>query len=181
MSKNESSYDQICWLYEKRGNLSTYVCLPMLKIYVGRFIDNLHDVYLGDNNELYMHLKEEFTEQFIFDSPYYQSDYTLSTGHLIIFLIPDEFNADLEHFRKGRYSKFSKLLLQNIIKFSSLDSNNRLLLAITNDDDFRDIIEKVLDCKLSRKSELLDKPSKRNFAKFNDFFKDELEDERQNS
>lgn len=172
-----SSYEQICWMYSIRGNISTYVFLPMLKIYVGRFSDDLHDVYVGENYEVYMHLKKEFTEDFIFKSPYYQSDYTTDNGHLIIFIIPDEFRKDYDHFKNGRYSKFSRTLLKQIQTYSSLQSDNRLILAIEKDPMFKEVIEKVLDCTLSSRAEFMDKPLPRNFAKFEDFFKEELEEQ----
>jgi len=176
-----STYDLISWSYDAKGNIARYIFLPMLNIPLKTYEDKLIDVYVGYKHEIYLYLKEEVFDDKLFKHTQYQSDFITEQGHLIIFTVPPRFKKDYDHFINGRFSKFSSTLFSIIQELSNLSSNNKLLLAIRKADIFKKLIEEQLDCELSDEAEYLEPPIKRNFAIMEDFFKDELEDERQNS
>ena len=169
------------WSYEKRKNLSIYVGLGMIEIHEPLIHNKIVDCYFDYKGFFIVHLIEESDEQQLFKNKHYHSDYTTNEGHIILYKIPDYFQKDLLHFIEGRYSKFSDKLRSNMYRYSGLQYHNILFYTITKEELWREELEKYYGCEIPYSSELLSKPADRNFKSLDDFFKDELEDERQNN
>lgn len=75
-----------------------------------------------------------------------------------IFKIPLKFTADVLSFIEGRYSKFSKALIDRIRRFHDTDTGKPLLDIIKQNKDLKANMERYLGIELPANSELASKP-----------------------
>jgi hypothetical protein len=75
-----------------------------------------------------------------------------------MFKIPLKFNADVLSFVEGRYSKFSKALIDRIRRFHGTESSKPMLEIIRKDKDLKANMERYLGMELPATSELASKP-----------------------
>lgn len=169
------------WDYEKRGNMSKYIGMSMVGLHVKSIDDKIIDCYIDYEGLLIIHAKQELEDSILFSNKNYQSDYTTDEGHIILYKIPDKYQDDLIRFIEGKYSKFSKEFIGELYNYSGLQHNQILFYTIRKEQIWKDQLEEYYGCEIPGTAELLSKPTERNFKSFSDFFKDEIEDERQNS
>ena len=79
--------------------------------------------------------------------------------HVIyVYKIPKEFVDDVNHFKEGKYSLFSKALRQRILKFYGNEDEAATLKIIRQDETLRKAMEEHLNVKLPKDAELASKP-----------------------
>jgi len=153
-------------LFSSTPNKTSTYLLPLLNrsrkslkfesYYVGTFLDEtgkyLLLLYRFTGTEIY----KQFEDSMLND--------TLCVGHheynpyhvMYRFRVPEEYYSDIEHFKKGKYSRFSKKLKSQILKFYGGDTN--ISQIVNRSETLRKQIEEELGVNISDELELASKP-----------------------
>jgi len=126
--------------------------------FVNAFIDDdskyLSLMYRFTGTELYKQFEETMMKDSLFIKHIDYDPYHV----MYVFRVPEEFEVDVEAFKEGKYSLFSKALRQRILKFYGNEDQAGIMKVIRQDESLRKNIEKELKLKLSSDSELASKP-----------------------
>lgn len=160
-------------------NMCTYYLLPLLKT-TNKFRfgpKNFRQCYLNrQGTRLYVEVVY-FPSRIEYDEHYLGNQ--IYKGHLyLIFELPAEWQADVELFREGKYSRLSAAAKERIRTYSGLNYN-RLdpesgkpftdvrLMAIDDDpvmrDHLRQILEEELNVRIAPDQELISPPTDQNY------------------
>lgn len=98
-------------------------------------------------------------EKYIMTAPLFVSHLEHGKHHVTyIFKIPLKFNEDVVSFIEGKYSKFSKALINHIRRFHGAEGSKPLLDIIKRSKSLRRNLEDYLGLELPANSELASKP-----------------------
>lgn len=104
--------------------------------------DSLINVYIGDDNEpkysdkILLYYKYDHSIDYLtFDRklellPTYLTKYEYGGSTMYVFDVPDEFKDDFEHFKVGKYSKFSIAYKKQILDFYGLKGKDNYIYSI---------------------------------------------------
>ena len=124
------------------------------------------NAFIDDNSE-YMSLLYRFTgteiykkfEQTMMSDPLCVTHRDYDPYHVVyVFKIPDEFQVDVEAFKEGKYSLFSKTLGQRIQKFYGGEDKASTMKIIQQDETLRKSLSEHLKFDLPEDAELASKP-----------------------
>jgi hypothetical protein len=133
-----------------KKNLSTFFVLPLLKLNKFRFGEsNFVDTYLSTDSKFIVVkvLEKLFLAQSLTMHPNFVELRDCTEHSLLIYAIPKEFEDDVELFRQGAYSLFSKEAKYKIRRYSGLISKQIIdgiphtdprLLALDKDKALKD-------------------------------------------
>jgi len=120
-----------------------------------------------DDNSKYISVLYRFTgtevykkwEQTMMSDPLFITHKDYDPYHVMyVFRIPEEFVIDVEAFKEGKYSLFSKVLRQRILKFYGNEDEAATLKIIRQDETLKKAMEKHLGISLAEDAELASKP-----------------------
>jgi hypothetical protein len=120
-----------------------------------------------DDNSQHISLLYRFTgtvayklfEQEMMSDPLCVAHRDYDSYHVMyVFEIPRKFIDDINHFKAGKYSLFSKALRQRILKFYGGEDEAATLQIIRQDKSLRKQLEQYLKVKIPEDSELASKP-----------------------
>lgn len=160
-------------------NKCTYYLLPLIGINKFSFgvTINFRNCYANpDGSELYVTVYYTLTS--LKDHPNLLRIEGKPGAPVYVFSLPEQWKADFQLYKLGKYSKFStdaKDLIRNQsgLRYKAVNSGGIIttdirLLAIEADADRRDILRKklseYLDCTIPADAELLDAPSESSFV-----------------
>ena len=155
-------------LFSSFPTKTTKFLLPLLnksKIQL-RYDSYFINGFIDDSSE-HMSLLYRFTgteiykkwEQTMMNDPLCVGHKDYDPYHVIyIFRIPEEFQVDIEAFKKGKYSLFSKALRQRILKFYGGEDEAATMKIIRQDKTLRKELGEHLEVELPKNSELASKP-----------------------
>lgn len=161
--------DKSVVLFSSFPTKTTNFLLPVLKksknqlrydsYFVNAFIDDdsqhISLLYRFTGTEMY-----KKWEQLMMSDPLFIAHKDYDPYHVIyIYRIPKEFHVDVEAFKEGKYSLFSKALRQRISKFYGDEDQAGTLKIIRQDESLRKQIEEHLKVPLSEDAELASKPN----------------------
>jgi len=171
---------------EASRKLGKFIFLPLIKINPKLDCPGYIDSFLTKENNIILITSNEGLPKLL-KSEYYLSDYSLDDDTTLIVYKPSlDIKKELEKFRYGLWSKFTSGSFDKLKKYSNLPykrSNSKtqvidthtIFLAIEKSDILKDALERELRCSINSSNEYLQKPADINFAEFEDFFKEELE------
>lgn len=148
------------------------------------------DCFLTKENKILIIVNNELSLNKLLKNKFYLSDYELPDGNFIVILNPDQsIKHQLEKFRDGKWSEFSVNFVNLLKMYSNLPykvetkkdgitllNTHTLFLAIEKSEILREQLQKELNSPINKRQEYLQKPADINFAEFEDFFKEELEE-----
>lgn len=171
-------------LNKTKINLSTYFILPLLKLNKNSFgNNNFINSFVTQNGEVVVHIKDSSKAGDYYNHSNLIADIEEDDYTMIIYDIPKEWKKDFNTFLDSKYSKMSKEAKKQIIAHAKANElsykiptgkkiretdeggNVKLVdetassieyLGLFSSEFYRKHIEKELDVKLSKDSELLD-------------------------
>jgi len=164
ISKDEKSI----LLYSSLPTKTSTFLLPLLNktkktlkfnsYFVNAFLDNTFEniclLYRFTGTELYKDFEAAMMKEPLFIKHIEYDPYHV----MYVFKVPEKFKSDIEHFREGKYSGFSKLLRERIWKFYGKEEGSAVLQVVKKDKELKKKMEELLNIKLSKDSELASKP-----------------------
>jgi len=155
-------------MFSSVPNKTTTFLLPLLGITKNQLKFDYYFVNAFLNKELdHLYLLYRFTgtriykdfEQTMWTNPLCVKHVESDKYHVIyIFKIPERFEEDVEHFKNGHYSKFSKTLRQRIMKFYGSADASMVMQVVNQDKELKTKLEEHLNLNLPDASELASKP-----------------------
>jgi len=126
--------------------------------FINAFIDDKSEhislLYRFTGTEMY----KKF-EQIMMSDPLCVTHKDYDPYHVMyVFRIPDEFQADVEAFKEGKYSLFSKTLRQRILKFYGNEDEAATMKIIKQDESLRKQLSEHFGYDLPEDAELASKP-----------------------
>ncbi len=103
-------------------NLCTYYLLPLL--HLNRFMfgqDNFLNCYVDEKNRyLYVKVRDLFDSEIPYKNSWYETTVTKDGALYFVYRIPFRWESTVLLFRDGRYSEFSELTKETIIRHTDL-------------------------------------------------------------
>lgn len=176
---------------EASRKLGKFILTSAVLINYKRDLPGYVDCFLTKDNKVLIIVNDEASVNKLIKNKFYSSDYELPNGDFIVILNPDKtIKYELEKFRNGRWSEFSINFVNLLKMYSNLPykiettksglpivNTHTLFLAIEKSEILRKSLEEELKSPINKKKEYLQKPADINFAEFEDFFKEELEEQ----
>jgi len=160
--------DKSIVLFSSIPTKTSLFILPLLKksknelrydsYFINAFIDDKSEhislLYRFTGTEIYKNF-----EQTIMSDPLFITHKDYDPYHVMyVFKIPEEFQVDVEAFKEGRYSLFSKALRQRILKFHGNEDEAATMKIIRQDEGLRKQLGDHLKVELPKDAELASKP-----------------------
>ena len=127
--------------------------------FINAFVDDdskhMSLMYRFTGTELYKKFEEVMMKNSLFVKHIDYDPYHV----MYVFRVPEEFEVDVEAFKEGKYSLFSKTLRQRILKFYGNEDQAGTMKVIRQDEGLRKAMEKELKIELSVDAELASKPN----------------------
>ncbi len=161
--------DKSIVLFSSVPTKTSLFILPVLKksktelkydsYFINAFVDDSSEyislLYRFTGTEIYKNF-----EQTIMSDPLFIAHKDYDPYHVIyIFKIPKEFQVDIEAFKEGKYSLFSKALRQRILKFHGNEDEAATMQIIRQDERLRKQLGHHLGVELPEDAELASKPN----------------------
>lgn len=157
-------------LFEDHRNKTSLMLLPLLNksqnnlkfnsYFTNAFIDEnkqyIGIVYRFTGSEQYKDFEESLLKDKLCVKHIEYDRYHV----MYLFRIPDEFIDDVELFFEGKYSKFSKKLKDQVIKFHNITKNGTIYQILYRSEELRKLIEEDLGVTLLEDAELSSIPVK---------------------
>ena len=155
-------------LFTSLPNNTTTFLLPMLDKSKERLMFDSYFVnaFLHES-EAFLCIMYRFTgterykqfEHLVINDPLFVRHEDYDDYHVVyIFKIPENFKEDVQHFKEGRYSQFSKTLRQRILKFYGGEDSAVTMKIIRQDEDYRKNLAEYLKVRPDQITELASKP-----------------------
>ena len=148
-------------------NSTIYFMLPMLQLNKSSFgVGNFINSYVEKNGYIAVDLVAMTpVGTSTIHHPQYITDFNIDGGVRVVYVIPDEFLADIKVFEAGEYSQFSSGLKVAISKYSNLGTNNIHIKCLNPQKEDRQKLADELGVRIELVKELKSAPSESNYIK----------------
>lgn len=150
----------------KQNNLTNFMVLPMLRLNKSSFgVENFINSFLDVEGYIVVNTKIEPQVDFT-EHECYATDFEAENGTLmIVFIVPEQFKADIKTFVDGKFSNLSDPLKDLITRYCGLKTTSTIVRCLNPSKGDRQAKADELGVKVDLILELRSAPNEGNFIK----------------